>query len=70
MKDIEVLPIGTSVIIDGDIPAVIRGITIYSEHWIKYDCVWWDERTRKDEWLTVDEIKVKDSTRSTVRFIA
>lgn len=54
---IEVFPIGTHVTIDGDIPATIRGITIYSEHWVKYQCVWWDERVRKEEWLAEDEIK-------------
>jgi hypothetical protein len=54
---VEVLAIGTSVTIDGDIPATIRAVTIYSEHWVKYLCVWWDERSRREEWLLADEIK-------------
>lgn len=64
-KTIEVLSIGSEVVIDGDIPAHVRGITIYSEHWVKYQCVWWDERTRKEEWLTIDEITPKDPSRTT-----
>ena len=46
MKEIEVLAIGTEILIDNDIPATIRGITIYNEHWVKYLAVWWDERKR------------------------
>lgn len=57
--EIEVLAIGTEVTIDGDIPATIRAIAVYSEHWIKYLCVWWNERERKEEWLTATEIKPK-----------
>jgi hypothetical protein len=59
LMEIEVLAIGTEVTIDGEIPATIRGICIRSESNITYECVWWDERSRKIEWLTVDEIKPK-----------
>lgn len=67
MTEIEVHAIGTLVIIDGDIPATIRAVTIYSEHWIKYLCVWWDERTRREEWLTADEIQIKSNSKHAVR---
>jgi len=56
---IEVLGNGTEVLIDREIPARIRGVTIYSEHWIKYLVVWWDERKRFEEWLTTEEFEVK-----------
>lgn len=65
---IEVYAIGTQVTIDGDIPAVIRGVTIYSPAWVKYLCVWWDERQRKEEWLTEDEIAVSEKSHQTVTF--
>jgi hypothetical protein len=68
MNEIEVHAIGTQVIIDGDIPATIRAVTIYSDSWIKYLCVWWDERNRKEEWLTADEMKVVDPKHTKVRF--
>lgn len=68
MNEIEVLAIGTAVTIDGDIPAVIRAITIYSEHWVKYNCVWWEERNRREEWLTIDEITVKEASLLPIRF--
>lgn len=66
---IEVYAIGTNVVIDGDIPATIRAVTIYSPTWIKYLCVWWDERNRKEEWLTVDEVQVNEQTQETIRFV-
>ena len=56
---IEVLEIGTEVLIDREIPAVIRGITIYNDHWVKYLVIWWDERKRYEEWLPADEFEVK-----------
>lgn len=49
---------GTQIKVDGDIPATIRAIAIHSEHWVKYCCVWWDERARKEEWLIADEFIV------------
>jgi hypothetical protein len=61
---IEVLAIGTPVTIDGEIPAVIRAVTFYSEHWVKYLCVWWDERSRREEWLLADEIKPAEGHRT------
>lgn len=59
MLTIEVLALGTEVLIDREIPAVIRGITIYNEHWIKYLVVWWDERKRYEEWVTAGEFELK-----------
>jgi len=63
---IEVLAVGTEVLIDREIPAVIRAVTIYSEHWIKYLCIFWDERKRHEEWLTTDEFKVKERRTASV----
>jgi len=63
MDHVEVLPIGTQVVIDGEIPATIRAVTIYSDSWVKYLCVWWDERTRREEWLLADEIKPQNEGR-------
>ena len=69
--EIEVLAIGTEVLVDRDIPAAIRGVTIYNQHWIKYLVVWWDERKRFEEWLAPAEFTVKNETTikgTTVRF--
>jgi hypothetical protein len=48
---------------DGEIPAKIRAVTIHSPTWIKYLCVWWEERTRKEEWLHEDEFTVQNGGR-------
>lgn len=66
---IEVYGIGTQVTIDGDIPATISGIAIYSGLYIKYLCVWWDERVRREEWIMASEVQLSDgSGRTEVRF--
>ncbi|HEY6231355.1 MAG TPA: hypothetical protein VIW64_08825 [Pyrinomonadaceae bacterium] len=67
-QTIEVLPIGTKVKIAGDIQATVRAVTIYSEHWIKYLCVWWDERERKEEWLMSDEVDAAATARVGIAF--
>lgn len=65
-----VYEIGQPVIIDGDIPATIRSITIYNSEWIKYLCVWWDERTRKEEWLSEEEFRPSEPKEQPIHFKA
>lgn len=57
--EIEILAVGTEVTIDKDIPAHVRRVEIrgINHQQISYECVWWDERVRKAEWLERDEIK-------------
>ena len=58
MNSIEVFAIGSKVTVDGDIPATIRAIEIRGEiGLISYQCVWWDERNRRVEWVTASEIQ-------------
>jgi hypothetical protein len=66
---IEIYSLNTEVFVDGEIPAVIRGVTIYSETWVKYLCVWWDERNRREEWLAPSEFTVRESRKSEVKFV-
>lgn len=58
METVEVYANGTQVKINGEILAVLHGVTIYSPVWIKYLCVWWNEHDRKEEWLHESEFKV------------
>lgn len=61
---IEVYAIGSDVVIDGDIPAVITAFEVRGKvGLITYQCAWWEERSRKSEWLTEDEIKPKETIR-------
>jgi uncharacterized protein YodC (DUF2158 family) len=56
---LEVFPIGAKVTIDGDIPATIVAFEVRGDtdgRVVTYQCVWWDERTRKSEWITEGEI--------------
>lgn len=70
-QTIEVLAIGTRVTIDAEIPATIRRIEIRGPQHdqISYECVWWDERTRKSEWLSPDELTTKESQHMPVTFV-
>lgn len=61
---LEVYEIGSEVIIDGDIPAVITAFEVRGKvGLITYQCAWWEDRTRKSEWLTENEVKPKDANR-------
>jgi hypothetical protein len=68
-KLIEVLEIGSSVVIDGEIPATVTGINIRGvEHRLQYEVTWWDERTRKSEWVEPYEVKAKQVHRRSLKF--
>lgn len=57
MSTVEIIPVGSNVLIDGEIPAIIQAVEIRGKsHSLMYQCVWWDERTRKSEWVNPEEI--------------
>jgi hypothetical protein len=65
----EVLEIGSHVVIDGEIPATITGINIRGiEHRLQYEVTWWDERSRKSEWVEPFEIKHQEAKTRTLSF--
>jgi hypothetical protein len=60
----EVLEVGTKVLIDNDIPATITCISVRGvEHYLSYEVTWWDERSRKEAWVTPQEVKSVDETK-------
>lgn len=68
MNEIEVISVGSEVVIDGSIPATVKRVCIEDEAGcLTYECVWWDERARKSEseWFRPNEIKAKDDTKRT-----
>lgn len=68
MKELDVIEIGSAVLLDGDIPATITALEVRgSEHLLTYQATWWDERNRKCEWVTPEEIKHAEQRR-TIRF--
>lgn len=67
---IEVIEIGSEITIDNDIPAIVTAVEIRgSEHLLTYQVTWWDERTRKSEWVTPQEVKASQSKRRTLQFM-
>jgi len=66
---LEVFEIGSHVVIDGEIPAIVTAINVRgTEHRLQYEVTWWDERTRKSEWVEPFEIKPKDAKTRTMTF--
>jgi hypothetical protein len=55
----KVFKIGTKVKVGGDISAIIVGIAIYTSS-VDYKVVYWDDRTRKSEWVAESEILLVD----------
>lgn len=55
---IEIFAIGSKVTIDGDIPATITAVEIRGAvGLVTYQCCWWDQRSRKVEWVTAGEVQ-------------
>lgn len=67
-SEIEVFSCGSEVIIDGDIKAFILSIEI-RRGCISYQCCWWDERTRKTEWVTEEEVKPFKVKATRIKFL-
>lgn len=69
---IEVFELNSEVLIDGEIPAFITAISIRPAGEgvrVSYEVTWWDERTRKCEWVEPYEIKPKSDKRSSLSFV-
>ena len=70
-KQLEVYAIGTEVLVGGDIPAKILRLEIAENDLVRYECTWWDDRTRKIEWFNSSELKATKPISATrnVRFL-
>lgn len=67
----EVMEIGSKVLLDGEIPATITSINIRGlEHRLTYEVTWWDERQRKSEWVDPFEICPQEKRSQTLSFVA
>lgn len=68
---IDVFELGAQCMIDGEIPATITAVSIRPAEnsvRISYEVTWWDERTRKSEWVEPGEIKAKEAKSGTLHF--
>ena len=69
---IEVFQLGAQCMIDGEIPATITAVSLRpAENSVRvsYEVTWWDERTRKSEWVEPYEIKARAAKSSEIRFL-
>jgi len=62
MRQIEVMQVGSPVMLSGDIPARITSIWIEDKCRIQYQCAWWEGRTRRCEWIEQFEVVRTDET--------
>ena len=65
MLRVEVMPVGSSVLVGDDIPATITGVWIREKCHISYQCVWWNGRERKECWLERHEVQGLEETQGT-----
>jgi len=63
---VEVIDIGSWVIIGDDVPAKVTRICIRDNGNVSYELSWWDGRTRKSEWLEAFEVTT-DSERGSLQ---
>ena len=59
---LQVMQLGSPIIIGESIPARIVGIAIDIKMRITYRCAWWDGRTRHSEWLEQCEVLPTNGT--------
>jgi hypothetical protein len=60
MEAIEIIPVGSKVFLDGEIAATVQAVEIRGQpHSLTYQCIWWDDRVRKSEWVRPDEIQLE-----------
>lgn len=59
VDELEIYRHGAEVLVDGNIPARITAVEIRGDL-ITYQCCWWDERQRRSEWVSAEEVKPKN----------
>ncbi len=68
---IEIFPIGSEVLVDKEIPAIIVAVEIRGVRGlVTYQCTWWDERKRCSEWLTEAEIVPRNDKHKKVGIVS
>ena len=67
---IEVYPIGSHVCVvrPEEFLAMVVAVSIRGEGRVSYECVWWDGKTRRCEWLETCEVHSRDTTRQRIGF--
>lgn len=61
MDTIQVIAIGSDVLVGGDIPAKVLAVTI-GEGYVAYKCSWWNEGQRHVDWIP--QIEVSETAQS------
>ena len=56
---IEIYTVGSEVDLGNKLKGKITEILIQATDRIQYKCVWWDAKTRKEEWLSSFELEGK-----------
>lgn len=67
---ITVIPIGEPVLIGGNVPAVVTGITIRSGDHVTYEVSWFDGATHYCQWLESLEVSTREKRRTSIGFLS
>ena len=66
---LNLLRVGSKVIIGEDINAIITGINIRDKDYVTYECSWWNNGTNSTGWMLPSEItETKNSSRVKIGF--
>jgi uncharacterized protein YodC (DUF2158 family) len=66
---LQLLSIGRTVKLAGDVQAVITSINISDKHHVTYKCTWWNGLSRQSEWVESFELEPMETERADLGFI-
>ena len=57
-KTINVIPVGSKVVLTEDVIGTVESVTIYSEDYILYNCSWWNGRSLDTQTFRANNIDI------------
>ena len=68
MAELDLLKPGTKVMLAGEIEATITAVCLRGKALLlTYECAWWDDRTRRSDWVQSGEVTVKEFNQGPIR---
>jgi len=62
MRQVEVMMVGSPVMLGGKVEATITGVCVRGKCHITYECGWWDGRTYQSKWMEQHEVERHEKT--------
>lgn len=65
---ISIIPVGTKVNLSTDVDGTVESVTIYNEHYIVYNCSWWNGRSMDTQPFRAENISPVSEERLSIGF--